>query len=450
MYQNQNPTISDLSDYTAVMNETPKITFNKDKGHHLLIWNNSGLDKSYRFGPLVNVGIKNTPKNLFFMYHVIGYIDSNGKRKTYSYPSDVIDNHFILKNKYVYVSKEDRHTSIYTDYKVAQEYGKGETVYIVKRKDIDYKEEYSSILSKLGLKEDKSLGKAKVIQQYVKIIAKELKDRGKSYISLKADEEWIRDFKKKQKEASPAYQRRVANKMFVRSARLGFKGVDMPAISFEGRTGILVYGFREDKDMLEKIYDTVVDCHKEIREKVKKINNTYDRKKKELLQEDFDKAFMVIQIAKSNEDDIIGPKKTIYWKDFLNTIFFRKIETAYYIRTKLASLPMSNRKVRYALIKGFKEEYENLTKMIEKYSTSSPDNLSVPLHYRSEKYIQSMVNEYNRFTEKYLYDIPLISSLVSDVLENTLALESLIEYFKDRKIRLNNKYYMKPSSYLTN
>ena len=84
------------------------------------------------------------------------------------------------------------------------------------------------------------------------------------------------------------------------------------------RTGILIYGYKDDRPILLAIWEFLQNM------KMAYKNHSYNSK-----------AFMVIQIAKTVETEIVGPKKTIHWEDFLKTKFFRRLYTISVVQSKL-------------------------------------------------------------------------------------------------------------------
>lgn len=439
IFNKQNPIIENLKDYVDVIDSKPKITFDKSKNHVLYLWDKSKIERNFKFRPLVDLGIKKTPRELFFMWERIATISPVGIRHT-RYETDEVTNHFILDNHYIIAGKDDR-ASTYTDLKISKEdFPNGVTV--IRRKTLDYKE----ITKSLGIKEAKTLGKAKTIRSYLKAIDKIVLDKGTQYADLRATDEWIAEYKRSIKESTAAFIRKKNKKVFVRDAGRAFKGVDLSVDELSRRTGILVYGYKEDQNILNKIFETVISNKQSIVKAHRK--------------EDRDKAFMVIQVAKSSEKDIIPeivfdkkgkvvPNKTkvIYWKDFLKTKFFRKIETSYYIYQELNNLNLNNTYIREKLLYKFKEDYNAVVAShsdYQRYSYSYRHNFSFSVYEEllSKNYIQDMLVPLNKFKAKHVFKIPKLIEKLDKYMSDELQ-EEAIEYLKYKGFKLKTQFYLK-------
>lgn len=423
IFEKQNPIIEDLETYEKVKKETPRITFDRDKNHILNMWSASGLSKNFVFKPLMELNIKKIPDNLFFMWTCIGHLQGDIFR---SFDIDKynskIDNSFILNSKYVIIGKDDKLSSYTNTYINETNNLYHSSIYFIKRKELDYNE----ITKILGIKETKTLGKAKTIIQYLKIINNIVYSKGQFYKDLRPTDEWIAEYKRSIIESTAAYIRKKNQKVFVRDIGRNSKGIELSVLALEKRTGILVYGFREDKEILGRIYETIVSNKASIK------GLRYDRR---------NKAFMVIQISKSVEKDIIGPRKTIYWKKIFETRFFKRIVTHKEIFNRLQDLQLSALSYRKQFLRGFQEDYNTIKNSIKDYSSTSSD-----FYFRNTDFnqktciIEDLLKPIEEFKKKHTYDVPLIGAL-HNVYDNDI--QEVADYLKYKGFKLRNEFYLK-------
>ena len=428
LFNKQNPEAETLEQYiTAVRNDNPRIVFDSEKGHELYIWANSGLSKNYKFKPLSGIKIKKTPKELFFMWEAIGNINYEGVYKENNYVSKV-DNVTIAGGKYVILNKEDRQSK-YTNIFIQESMG---SITLIRRKEIDYNE----VAVKLGLKDSKEIGKAKVIMEYLRITSQIVRERGRKYSECRPTEEWIEAYKKSVKESSIAWQRKMQNKIFVRDIARGGRGIDITVGEVCNRTGILVYGFKEDKSLLEHIYNTV---------SLKSNMKEGKRRKKNRGFYSIAQSFAVLQIAQAVEKSIVGAKKTIYCKDFLNTRFVKKLETLQYLYEEIQGLGIISKDFRDFFIKDFSEEFYKLEFSVKGFSYH---NYSIP---RKGIYIEEMLIPLRKFKENFLYPLPPLVKYIDSfrsLADDTIAKKQILAYLKPYKIRLRNNLYLKDKKQL--
>lgn len=432
IFQSQNPIIEDLADFTKIVKDDPKITFNAEKGHVLYTWAGSGLDKGFKFRPLAHIDIRKTPHNLFFMWERIGKIE-NGKATVWSKGSSYgIDNEFILREPFVIFEKGE-HINQYTDAYLTQSHGR-KIVALIRRREIDFQ----STLKLLGLKESKGLGKAKTISEFIKIITGIVYDKGKKYSDWRPTDEWILNYKKSIKESSSAWIRKMKAKVFVRDAAYNFKGREISLHPLQNRTGVLVYGYKDDKDMLENIYKTIT------RHRPSLMKKTVDSRGRTTHTLD-EKAFMVLQVSKATEAEILGAKKTIYWQNFMNTQFMKQTITARHMYRLYNNTRTLKHGIQYRkeFIRGFSEAHEALHIAIRQYYTPEHD-FEIPDEYMTEAFILPKIMKPWYEFEKFTYNIPLLNALASDVLRDEIKIDGVIDYLKSLKIRLKNKYYLMP------
>lgn len=439
LFKSQNPEIEDLQTYVSVMNDKPKITFDADKRHYMYLWEGSKIENKYKFKPLVELPIKKTPKNLFFMWECVAHINSNGIRNSKIIHVETVDNSFILNRKYIIIKKGESYSS-YTDLYISKEhYYNG--VYIIKRKEIDYED----ITKLLGIDKSKDIRKAKTIKDYLNIINKIVLDRGELYSNLRATDEWITEYKKSIKESSAAYQRKINKKIFARTANNRFSSTELKVYELHKRTGILVYGFKEDQSMLSNIWSTVTN-NKSSFFKIDRLS-TYDKKgrytdkaNKKL------KAFMVIQIAKGVEKDLLAGKnkKIIYWDKLFDTKFFRKIETSYYISQQLISLQLSSMEYRKKFCLDFMEDYNAVKESI----TDFRSDFSINEKYLSGNLIPEMLNPLYKFIEKHIKTKLYLNSALNIQYLVDEDLQEVVDYLKYKKFKLRKHFYLKSKEQL--
>lgn len=445
MFDAQNPELEDLRAWQRSLGDTPRIWFDKEANHYLNLWSHSGMSKNFRFKPLSGLAIKKTPNNLFFMWEAFAYISTDGKRHDIStwQSNREVDNNFILNKKYLIVKDTDR-ASIYTDLKIAEQSRYNDT-YLIRRKKLDSENTFKL----LGLKTDekdastKVLGKAKTVIGYIRKITELVEEGGMKYYSdHKADEAWIAVYKRSIIESSAAWRRKAAQKIFYKNVPR-FSGEEDTVANFQKRTGILVYGYKDDRQKLVAIENAVT----ENRSNYKNITATFSKRGTRRLysHQRQKKAFQVIMIAKSVLEDIVGPKKTIYWEDFIKTGYFKKTYTAYLMWQKFHELKFENRALRERYLPTFKEDYAKVNDLIGRYFSGNFYSISNSLLKICEekiKPIASMMKVVDDFIAKYNFHIPLIGAVkeyeITDKDEATIVW--LLKY---EKIRLKNQYYLK-------
>lgn len=422
LFEKQNPVIEDLETFERKKTESPRITFNEERNHVLTLWSASGLSKNFIFKPLTELNIKKIPDNFFFMWECKGYLNGEIFRNADSY-SNKVDNNFILKSKYVILGKDDKMSS-YTNIYIRRTLGGSyNSIYFIKRKELDY----DYITKLLGIKETKTIGKAKTILEYLKIINQIVFSKGQRYEDLRATDEWIAEYKRSIIESTAAYIRKKNQKVFVRNIGNNSRGEEMSVLKLQNRTGILIYGFKEDKGILQRIYET-------IRSNVASIRN--------LNHDKIEKALIVIQISRSVEKDIIGAKKTIYWDKIFNTKLFRTIITHREIFKGLQNLELSALNYRRQFLRGFAEDYDRIKANIINYNlTSSNRFMFRDLDYDHEVSIdKNLLKPIEEFEKKYSYDIPLINFITS---LNGDEEKEFADYLKYKGFKLRNRFYLK-------
>lgn len=432
LFEKQNPVIEDLKTYEAIKVQTPRVTFNADKNHVLNMWSASRLSKNFVFKPLVGLNIKKIPANFFFMWKCTGYLTGEVFRSFNEHEEEAnsnnnrVNNKFVLENKYVILGKDDRISS-YANIYIRRRFGSYSNVYFIKKKELDF----DLITKTLGIKETKTVGKAKTIMEYMKVINKIVYDNGQLYEDLRPTDEWIADYKRSIIESTLAYQRKKNQRIFVRDIGAGSQGREMKVTELQNRTGILIYGFREDKAVLQRIFQVVSANKQSVKAK------SYERR---------NKAFMVLQISRNVEKDLLGGKKTIYWDKFFKTKFFKKMVTHREIHSRLQGLQLEGLSYRKQFIRGFKEEYEAIKKSVVDYSPSAYCfNLRDEDYDEETSIIRSMLKPVEDFKKKYCFDIPLISALSSLHDDN---IKEYADYLKYKGFKLRSEFYLKDASQL--
>lgn len=437
MFEAQNPVIEDLSSFISRNKENPKLVFDKDKNHELYIWTGSGISKAFKFRPLQHLNIKKTPANMFFMWQVVGTI-SSGIYKEFDYPRQV-DADAIQRGNFIITTKEDR-MSMYTNIYINEEYGNYKPV--IQRSSIGF----SSISEYLGFRTDSSLGKAKTMVEYGKIIDGIVHEKGMTYASLRPTDEWIAEYKKSVIEKSAAYRRKKDNKVFIRDVAHSFSGREVSQLELEKRTGVLVYGFREHKAVLQSIYTTVFTNKRNIYDMPNK-----DRKGNYVNNKH--KAFMVVQIAQAAEKLVVGAPKSIYWEDFLKTKFFRKIQTAHYINERLYDYHIDTHSLRASLDKDYLEDYLMVKESIKPWFRHE-GVFSLSSKLLTDRVIPEMYVPLSKFIEKHgknIYNIPLERYVDPEILDNRDSedYKDYIKIVKSKKLfKLNTKFYLKTEKQL--
>lgn len=430
MFEAQNPEIESLKVYNDLLNDTPKITFSVEKRHYLYIHKDiGGIAKNYRFKPLSGLNIGKTPKNMFFMWEVVGIIKNERRQKLKRESYYVVDNDFILDNTYVILRKEDKESS-YTDIHIGRTLSSNE-IFLIRRKEMEFK----PMMKELGIKEgEKSkVGKAKTMIEYLKIINGIVHEKGYKYSALKPTADWVKEYQKSVKESSAAYKRKVNKKVYIRDIGAG-TSKEVSLFSLQSRKGITVYGLKEDKKYLENIFETVSMNKQSLYTKIPKSHKTARS----------DKSFMVIQVSKAVEMSLLGANtKLIYYEDFVKTKFFRKICTAYYMYAELYKMNIDAKEMREYLIEGFKRDYLSLQKLIRKHYDFNSHHFAIEEKHYNKNYMPDMIKVLEDFRAKYVHDIPLLSHVNTSITNHPSNLQELVAYLKTKKIRLKNHFYFK-------
>lgn len=401
----QNPEIQTIEEYNRLKNSIPQLVFNKEEGHTLII--TTGSKAKYKFAPLVPLNLKKTPKNLLFEYEVTGYVEDGIYKDTIGYDFEYIISqrvNFMLLDQKERVSK---YGALY----ISDQLG-GSRVYIVKKKSTHYND-YCSLL---GLT-DRVLGKFKVITSYSDIISSIVKSKSKPYNLYKPTNEWIENYKKNLKLDSAAYQRKQAKKVFVKHYLWGVAD-EMYEHELSNRTGITIYGFREDTGKLSQISE-ILKCKKS-------------------LHKGRSKAAIVIQVAKNVEKLFKNNIKAIHCSEFFKTRLFKKIATAHllYDETEFGYID------KYSpYVKQFKD-LEDKVIFVRRYID---DN-----RYNYCRNVLTIAREHNAFMpeivklveELRVEELPLPLLEQIDYFDNVK--EEVVEYLKFKKVRLNNIFYLKP------
>lgn len=416
IFEKQNPVIETLKEYEKLRVGTPRITFDKEKNHILNMWNYSGADKGFRFAPLEPLNLKSLPDNLFFMWNIVGNVSHDGSIRS-SYKS--VNNDFVIQCNYVVIEKGEK-LSRYTNLYIHSLYP---DISIIERSKLDY----DAITRKLNISASKAVGKAKMIRSYINVVDDILKTKGLKYVDLKPSDEWVAKYKRSVIESTAAYMRRKNKMLFVRDIRYGGQGAEISALDLQTRAGILIYGFKEDKNILESIYHIISQSRPSIRKGEPK-------------------SFMVIQIAKSIEPDILGGKKTIYWKDLFSKKFFRRIETAIEIRKRLDEYGIHDIESYEKYIRGFKEDLDTVRDSMRGFTATRNNNLLLYAkdYYTEGNFIESMLIPVNRFTAKYKFipKLPL-EKHINIYRLNEEDEKDYVDFLKFKKIKLRNKFYLK-------
>lgn len=437
IFETQNPEIEGLAEFDkAIKDNNPRITFDEGKAHALYIWASSGLSKSYKFAPLKNTGIKRTPRDLFFMWEEIGFI-SGEEYILHKYPRTVYNSTIIEGDYLVFNTTEDR-ISKYTVAYIGQKFRK--RINVLARKEINYT--YTSEV--LGLKGGDDLGKSKIIMKYMKVVNGLVRQEYKLYSDYRPTDTWVADYKKSVIESSLAYIRKMKQKVFVRDMSYENRGTELPIKVFQNRTGIIVYGFREDKTILETIQSI-------LRNNIKFKEKNRKEKYRDTLDKDGmsirSKAFMVLQIAQAVEKDILGSRKTIYCKKFFKTIFMRKIETKQYLYDSMAYLGFDNMIFRESMMRGFSELRDKVKKL---YNGRNPE--SYLREYQTKDYIAEMLVPLEEFKKKFEgTKVPALVTFLNSGLydrEDSDARRDFLAYLKMKGFKLSNKHYLKTKEQL--
>ena len=436
MFSSQNPMINSLGDWIDNGKSKAKITFNNGKtSHYINIWEDSNLTKYFKFSPIANLNIKKTPVNLFFYWSVVGVVNTS-KKDRYDYTKIEVNNNFINNNRFLIVDKNTFKGGSNTTNLYIQEQLGDYTIYIIARNKIDY----GSFSEKLALKDSKDLGKAKTTSEYIKSIDAIVKSKsiGK-YIDYIPSNEWVNNYKRSVKESTAAYIRRKNEEIFVRNLTYGYNGETWKIDDFISKTGIVVYGYKEDRAILETISNYMSSVYKF---KVTAKFPFRDLTKKQ-------KPFTVLQISKSVNLDNLS-RKVITWDKFLKTKFFGKIYTANKMLFRLRTLNYENIEIRNNILNNFKLEFDDIEKCLLRYSPMKHGLRTLGLNedlINTIKIYKPFVEIVDKFEAKYNFKIPLIK-IIKPYTYDTEDFLEVISYLKSKKIRLKNKFYLKTEQQL--
>jgi len=408
-YDSQNPEISDITEFLKLRNTRPRIIFDEESKHVLFI-DKFIQESKYRFSPIVNIGAKKTPKNLFFEWGILGYIYDGKFRES---KEDFLDDY--IERKCV-ILEHGEHVSKYAAIYIWETLGK---TYIIKRKNIDYNDKYKI----LGLS-TKQLGKARVMSNYSKIMNSIIQTRNIHYSSVKPTDEWIAEYRKSIYTNTNAYLRKAAKKVFIRHYLWGNEGDEVPETDLMNRTGITIYGFREDKDLLQKVAD------------IAKCKASFHKGRR--------KAIIVIQVSKSVEKIFDENPKAIHCSKFFKTKVFKKIATAHLLHK---SLSFYNYTTYSDFIKSFKDKEDKVRyakEFIAKHRKYDSDYV-LPIAKENNAFIPEVA----KLVEDLKFDDVEIPKLIRALdlafpSRRDFLRDEVIEYLKLKKIRLNNIFYLKP------
>jgi len=429
LFNKQNPEIETLKKYNEVIRSTTSLVFNNEKGHKLQLWKYSSLSKSYKFKPLSELGLKRTPLQLFFGWEKAGSV--TGENYSPIVFGTSIKNEDIINQGYIILDKNDK-LSKYTNAFISETYmtfGNRGTITLFRKRDFNFHD----IGIELGIGNTKrENGKARLIYNYNKIIEGIVKENSiGSYKDFRPSNEWLADYKRRMLEQSLAFKRKKNKQVFVRKIRgVNFsESANIKEWDITHRTGILVYGFREDKRKLEDIARLVFENVATIRWKNSYIN--------------MEKAFMVIQIARNIESSVIGARKTIYWEDFIKTKYFSRIYSASWLFDKMRESDIGeNKYLKCSLVPNYEEDMNKLDKLINKYRNGYVyiseliKGVEIKVHPEMKEMFEYMDKKYSNIK------IPF-ENTISGLPGNKEDRKEYISYLKYKKLRLPNKFYLK-------
>ena len=433
IFEKQNPIIEDLGTFKEALRTKPKITFDASKGHDLYIWSGSTISKSFKFKPIADIGIKKTPSEMFFHWEIIGHICNGIRTQQSNTPS--ID--FILSNGYLIVDKEDKFSE-YTNINISEEFFSG-NIYLIRKRKL----EYDKALDQIGMtkKLSNELGKAKVVASYFREMNKIVREKSKgNYQDYRPSDQWIAEHKKRIIESTNAFKRKKNQEVFVRDVHYAFQGKDMKVWELQNRTGILIWGFKEEKELLQEIWDIVITSrfrhlYQEARH-YSRGNKHYDK---------FRKAFMVLQCSKQAAIDIQGASKTIHCVKFLKTKFFQEIVDNAEFKYRLPKRDS----LKEAIVKDYSSELGVLRRLGKYY-------IDRPITIRNHEFTANpnLLNLIENFNNKYKFNLPLRQYIDSEfVIQRDKEfteyyLPILKKWARDNKIRIANHFYLKTDTQL--
>jgi len=245
----------------------------------------------------------------------------------------------------------------------------------------------------------------------------------------------------------------MEQKVFVREITAYSSGIDAKLYELQTRKGILVYGFREDSNILKYIYLTVTSCHP-------RFSKGMGRGRNLTTSSSVKKGFMVIQISKEVEKQLLmapaikedteavqwnNNPNIFYWKDFLKHEILRKCLTANHIIQELIQMQLPAMNLRKELLKDFEKDYDELKKVIDKWKGHVYITRDRIEEYEIE-YIEEWMEQLEEFKKKHgNVKVPLLRFISIGVGEfrKSEGWREYTAFLKFHKIRLENFWYLK-------
>lgn len=435
IYNKQNPEITDLFDYLNKRNERPHINFQDIC--KLYIPKKHGVENSLKYAPLKDITI---PDNPFFDYN-IELIDGEKIGKNYNNIISTIKNSTKLyylygtTNKYTnaFIATGVLITNIKSDYK---EYCKQLGLYHYKQRKYSYENKHDTYVDLDGrtVRRVPILGKAKLIKAYKEHIHQLILSKCQIYDNIIVTEEWIKEYKKENRESSAAYLRKLQAKVVVKIN--GWRSE--VTIKYLSEYHTLVYSYLGDNNIhnLKKVvlsrksFQTV---SKNVKVKGKIVNKVWDKK------------ILFIEVAKTNEKYIKDLPNAVYIDNvYTHKKFqrlFRDINTARIISSKpymysgifdITSFLYTTSKYYYyklTILRSFKNnnEYEgHINSKLQETINNAGINPEMEL----------ITNELDKVYEQFS-KIELLKYINNNIPDNLLT-----EIIKDKKIlKLNQNFY---------
>lgn len=445
IYKEQTTGIVNIVDYLKKDNKRPKISFGDNSEDHLYLNQSIGIEKIVKFEPLKDYFDK-LPNNPFFDFQVIDKLDGGSIKKAGNY--NVID--LIVNNKRLII--------------ISGQYTKMKNCYLGYGHIIRYKP-VRDISDHLGFRAMGYFSQGDVFDLGWSMKAykfrKEMKKQ-MSMIAIQYDKEpekyWVDDYKLNLKNNDTALRRRLNKEISIKyvgryetidyidaRSQSKFDGdrSDIKIEKLDKRTGITIYGFRDDYDKLHNLY-IILSRYKRFTVKVNKafyLNS---------------KAIIIIQIAKGSEKYLINNPKACSIKQFMsNNKIFRRIATAALIRDlNFINNYDANFSEKLKLINREKaKKIEVLEKYVKEYIKPFEDGYTNRGGY-SERLLEeilSIAQQNNIFDEDIISIVKELEEwykgieIFKFVQINEKSIPYIISYMKEKGKRVNSEHYMLPA-----
>jgi hypothetical protein len=453
IFDKQNTKFDSFFDWLEVRNEKPYITFNKEGG---------AIDKLYLYG-LEYVNKKNIYKyfegiedisnisdivSLFFSY--LGEVNNGKRKKKESYYTPDISYKIRYNPSSCHISDKP-YTNIEKDWLM----NSGYVIYPKINKLKEHKNIFlSTVHNDLAVRLDNyyfNLGAGLRIYKLMKALREEVKLRCKVYRELTEQE--LLEYKEEKKRNDGSLQRRLNGKVLVDSLneinkydwslqtnkeeRYWTKGINT-------YTGIVIYGFREDQQKLEKAMTLLYLVKRNYFKTSRNRNHIGDNR-----------IFKVIKISKQNEKYFKKRSNMIHVDNLYgDNPMFRDMTSSFKIEQFFNDIEQCNGQHTANYIEQIKLICTDVGEVLEQlynfYLNTNKDNYDLTYkRYHIKDEVMRIAEKYNLYNP----NVELLFSKVNDWFKgieiirytniNDKTLPYVLKLLYEKKKRLNIEYYQK-------